>query len=125
MHITDVTEHMTPNEFADEFHLALAGETFCYARGRLSESLCKGVGLPCYLELRTVHDLALCLAEEGRALLTQRRIGSVPYDPRECGTFEYLCTKRTAKQRGSMSQWPIPISSKSKSPRTESSDSPR
>ena len=123
MHMTDVTEHMTGDEFSAALDRAYAGESFVYARGRLSESLINGGGQPWHTELRIVAALAQLAASEQKVCLTQRRL--VPYDPRDCAIFEYLATKCTVKQRGSMSQWPIPISSKSKSPRTESSDLPR
>ena len=107
MHMTDITHHMTGEEFTEALNRAYAGESFVYARGRLSESLINGGGQPWHTELRIVAGLAQLAASEKKVCLTQRRVGGVPYDPRDCGTFEYIATKCVVKQRSeSMSQWP-------------------
>jgi hypothetical protein len=84
--ITNHTEHLTTNEFADNLATAKPGDRWTYAQGDLAHS---AVG-PGAEELKGVRALAYRAFEDKRGFLTQRRRPDITF--KGGAAFEYVFT---------------------------------
>ncbi len=87
---THNTEHLTANEFSDQFAKLLPGESLVYATGELAGSIARSSDRA---ELVSVGKAAMTAQIKGTACLTQRRLGPRPTGF-AFGLFEYRATKR-------------------------------
>jgi hypothetical protein len=93
---TEGTEHLSANDLSHALAAAAPGDAIVYARGSLAFSIEEAKKSKNHHELELVRQLAWDAQAQGRACLTQRRIGPKPAEGK-CGDFEYLAVVRTPR----------------------------